>query len=170
VSVHRTANPYPADAALNLPASPHSFDMQQRCVQEAVRGSFDTAITTACGPVAAKRQARQPVRAAARDIAAFYTHTQATPPSTDTTLLMPSFDSRGIPMLPEALREQTRKKARATGRGRYRTRLVSRGKSTRKRTAAIATVYDAIATHHMRGRTRPTCNTAETQSMSQLHR
>jgi hypothetical protein len=140
-SAHRArgaANLYPADAALNLPAG--------HCVQEAVRGSFDAAIaaiTTVCGPVVAKRQARQLVRAAAADVAAFYTHAQTAPPSTEATLLVLSFDGKGIPMLPAALREETRKKAQDSGGGPYRTRLASGHKSARKRMAAIAAVYDA---------------------------
>jgi hypothetical protein len=67
-------NLYLVDAALNLPEHRHSHGLARRAATEAVRGSFDaalSAITRACGKVAGKRQVEQLTVQAAGDIDAF---------------------------------------------------------------------------------------------------
>jgi hypothetical protein len=136
-------NLYPADAALSLPASRHSHTLAQLAVQEAVRGSFETAhaaITSRCGPVIGKRQIEQAVVGAAADIAAFYA-ARIPMPCTASTLLVISADAKGIVMRPGALRPATAKAA--ARQGRMRTRLAAGEKPSRKRMATLAAVYDA---------------------------
>lgn len=138
------ANLYPADAQLNLPAGLHSHGLRKRVACEAARGSFDAAcaaVTSSCGKVLAKRQAVQLVRGTAVDIDAFY-QARVPEPCTAATLLVISVDGKGIVMRPEALRDETRKKAQAKGAGTYRTRLASGEKTGRKRMATVAAVYD----------------------------
>jgi hypothetical protein len=90
-------NPYPADAALSLPAPRHSHTLARLAVLEAARGSFEAAhaaITSRCGPVIGKRQAGQAVVDAARDITAFYASC-IPEPCTASTLLVISADAQG---------------------------------------------------------------------------
>jgi hypothetical protein len=112
-------------------------------VQEAVRGSFETAyaaITGRCGPVMGKRQIEQAVVAAAADIAAFYA-ARVPMPCTASTLLVISADSKGVVMRPGALRPATAKAA--ARQGRMRTRLTAGEKPNRKRMATLACLCDA---------------------------
>jgi hypothetical protein len=81
------------------------------------------------------------VRAAAVDVAAFYT--ARTPhPAPAGTLLVISVDQKGIVMRPGHLREATAKAA-ARARHTFRTRLSTGEKSCRKRMATLAVVHDA---------------------------
>ncbi|WP_281284042.1 ISKra4 family transposase [Nonomuraea deserti] len=140
-----TANLYPADARLNLPAGRHSHGLRKRAVVEAVRGSFDDAVTAirrCCGNVVAKRQVERLVITAARDVEAFY-EARVPLPCTAATLLVISCDGKGVPMRPEALRPATRRAAAVEGGNTYRTRLAGGEKSGRKRMATVAAVYDA---------------------------
>jgi len=139
-------NIYPADDALALPLTRHSLGLRRLAVIEAARGSYDDAhraVERRCGQVAGKRQLEELVRAAAVDVAAFYT--ARTPvPSTNEVLLVLSADAKGIVMRPDALRPDTAKAAagKKRGQGVFRTRLASGEKSCRKRMAALACVYD----------------------------
>lgn len=138
-------NLYPADAALNLPSGLHSLGLRKRAVLQAVRVSFDaatSAITGECGPVLAKRQTGQLVAAAAVDVAAFYARRPVLPED-DATLLVLSFDAKGVVMRPGALRDATRKKAEGKGGNCYHARLAPGEKRGRKRMATVAAVYDA---------------------------
>ncbi|MGW0828333.1 ISKra4 family transposase [Streptomyces sp. NPDC002845] len=141
------SNIYPADAALSLPKRRHSLGLRRLAVTEAVRGSYDTAKTAIerrCGAVAGKRQLEQLVRAAAVDVAAFYS-ARIPMPSTREELLVISADAKGIVMRPDSLRPHTAKAAagKKRGRGIFRTRLASGEKPCRKRMATVACVYDA---------------------------
>jgi hypothetical protein len=81
----------PADAALSLPAPRHSRILARLAVQEAARGSFETAhaaITGRCGPVTGKRQVEQAVVKAAADIAAFYAARIPVPCTASTVLVI----------------------------------------------------------------------------------
>lgn len=129
-------NIYPADDALALPLTRHSLGLRRLTVTEAARGSYDDAhraIERRCGRVAGKRQLEELVRAAAVDVAAFYT-ARIPVPSTSEVLLVLSADAKGIVMRPDALRPDTAKAAagRKRGRGVFRTRLASGEKSCRK--------------------------------------
>jgi hypothetical protein len=133
----------PADAALSLPGLRRSHALARLAALESARGSFDAAhaaITRRCGPVIGKRQVEEAVVSAAADIAAFYA-ARVPVPCTAATLLVMSADSKGIVMLPGALRPAT---ARAAAlRGRMRTRLAAGEKPNRKRMAILTCVYDA---------------------------
>ncbi|MDX3402562.1 hypothetical protein PV694_28905 [Streptomyces sp. ME01-18h] len=112
-------NLYPADAMLGLPHRRHSLGLRRLAVLEAARGSYDTAleaIDRSCGGrVVGKRQVEDLVRAAAVDVAAFYT--ARTPhPAPAGTLLVISVDQKGIVMRPGYLREAT---AKAAARARH---------------------------------------------------
>ena len=137
------ANWRPADAALSLPAGPHSHSLAKLAALEAARGSFGAAhaaIARRCGPVIGKRQLEQSVVHAAADIPAFYA-ARIPEPCTPPTLLVLSADCKGIVMRPGALRAATAKAAARLGK--MRTRLSAGEKPNRKRMAALVTVYDA---------------------------
>jgi hypothetical protein len=100
-------NLYPADAILGLLQGRHSLGLRRLAVLEAARGSYDTAleaIDRRCGGrVVGKRQMEDLVRAAAVDVAAFYT--ARTPhPAPAGTLLVISIGQKGIVMRPGHLR------------------------------------------------------------------
>lgn len=138
-------NLYPADAMLGLPHGRHSLGLRRLAVLEAARGSYDSAleaIDRSCGGrVVGKRQVEDLVRAAAVDVAAFYT--ARTPhPAPAGTLIVISVDQKGIVMRPGHLREATAKAA-ARARRTFRTRLSTGEKSCRKRMATLAVVHDA---------------------------
>ncbi|MCZ4510041.1 ISKra4 family transposase [Streptomyces sp. ActVer] len=135
----------PADAVLNLPRVRHSLGLRKLAVLEACRGSCDTAleaIDRRCGArLMGKWQAEELVRAAAVDIAAFYL-LRTPEPAAKQTLLVLSFDGKGIVMGPGHLREATQKAAERAKRT-FRTRLSAGEKSGRKRMATLAVVHDA---------------------------
>ncbi|RPE26662.1 hypothetical protein EDD90_10955 [Streptomyces sp. Ag109_O5-1] len=138
-------NVHPADATLNLPHARHSLGLRKLAVLEACRGSYDTAIEAIdrrCGArLVGKRQAEDLVRAAAVDIAAFYV-CRTPEPAAKQTLLVLSFDGKGIVMRPGHLREAPQKAAERAKRT-FRTRLSAGEKSGRKRMATLAVVHDA---------------------------
>ena len=137
------ANYRPADAALSLPAGRHSHSLAKLAAIEAARGSFGAAhdaVTRRCGPVIGKRQLEESVVQAAADIPAFYT-ARIPEPCTPGTLLILSADCKGVVMRPGAIRAATAKAAERLGK--MRTRLTAGEKPTRKRMAALVTVYDA---------------------------
>jgi hypothetical protein len=139
----RTGNWHPADAALSLPAGRHSHSLARLAAIEAVRGSYDDAhdaVTRRCGPVIGKRQAGEPVVHSAIDIPAFYAACIPQPSTPGTLLILPA-DCKGIVMRPGALRAATAKAAEKLGK--MRTRLAPGEKPSRKRMAALVTVYDA---------------------------
>ncbi|WP_438296153.1 ISKra4 family transposase [Streptomyces sp. HUAS TT7] len=138
-------NVCPADRELNLPRGRHSLGLQRLAVLEACRGSYDTAleaIDRRCGArLVSKRQAQELVRAAAVDIDAFYTCRTPVPAGHETLLVL-SFDGKGIVMRPGHLREATQRAAERATRT-FRTRLSAGEKSGRKRMATLAVVHDA---------------------------
>src|SRR5262249_12490867 len=119
------SNLYPADAALNLPVEMHSHGLRRAAVEQAVRGSFDTArdqINPVPGAGMGKRQVEALAVRAAVDVDAFYT-ARVPVPATDDTLLVLSADAKGVVMRTEALRQATAKAAAAKGANRFATRL-----------------------------------------------
>jgi hypothetical protein len=139
------ANAYPADRELHLPRGRHSLGLRKLAVLEACRGSYDVAlqaIDRRCGArLLGKRQAEELVKAAAVDIDDFYT-CRTPEPAGRRTLLVLSFDGKGIVMRPGHLREATAKAAERAKRT-FRTRLSTGEKSGRKRMATLAVVHDA---------------------------
>jgi hypothetical protein len=152
VAVHRIAyrgdyvhDLHLLDASLNLPEVKASHGLARRAVLEAVRGSFAAAteqLRTTCGVRIGSRQVQDLVVHAACDIEDFYAAASPVPAGPGTLLVL-TFDGKGIVMRPDALREATAKAAAAKGANTYKTRLASGEKNGRKRMAEIAAVYDA---------------------------
>jgi hypothetical protein len=139
-------NVHPADAQLSLPRGRHSAGIKRLAVREAVRGSFQqavTAITDRCGRVLGKRRAESLVVEAAADIDAFY-HQQIAGPCTADMPLVIQVDGKGVVMRPEALREATRRAALRKKQQGQQARLAPGEKPNRKRMATIACVQDAV--------------------------
>lgn len=138
----------PADMALSLPQEKHSHGLRKRAALEAVRGSFDdakAAIARCGGSAPGKRQIEELVERGARDVDDFYRHHRPEPADADTLLVL-TFDAKGIVMLPADLREATRRNAAkkdAAGGQKLASRLSSGEKRGRKRMAEVAAVYDA---------------------------
>jgi len=106
------------DQQLNLPKKLYSHPLRERVADEARTGAWDQAverIDRSTGGHVPKRQAEQETIEAARDFDAFYEQRQ--PAANDTlserAISCMSSDGKGITMLPEALREATRKEAEA---------------------------------------------------------
>jgi hypothetical protein len=105
---------FPLDAQLELPAELYSEPLQERVADEARVASFDHAVSevdkTTAGHVP-KRQAQQIVVNYTQDFDEF--NKQKEQPANDAlsehALLCGSSDSKGVRMLPQALREATRK-------------------------------------------------------------
>lgn len=133
------------DAELNLQDGKHSHGLAYRAANEAVRGSFAEAtarLRAECGIKIGPRQVQDLVIHAACDIEAY--HSAMVPvPADPETLLILTFDGKGIVMRAEALREATAKAAAKKGTNTYKTRLASGEKNGRKRMAELAAVYDA---------------------------
>jgi hypothetical protein len=138
----------PMDAVLNLAADRFTFGVRARVATEALRGSFDAAVSAVgqtTGAAVAKRQAEELVRATAVDFDAFYEETmQQETPCDPSDLLVLSFDGKGVVMRSEGLREGTRQAA-AKGAHKLATRLSKGEKKNRKRMATVAAVYDIPA-------------------------
>jgi uncharacterized protein UPF0236 len=136
-------NLYPADAALNLPDELYSHGLRRLAAIESTRDSYVgslEAIERACGQHVSKRQVEQLAERAAVDFEAFYEARRPVSSDPDDVLVL-SADGKGIVMRPEALREETKKKA-AKSRHKLRTRLSRGEKRNCKRMAEIGTVYD----------------------------
>jgi len=137
---------FPLDAELNLPPDRYSFGVRRRAAEEAIRGSFDEVVhvvETHSGAAVAKRQVEEIVRRAADDFDSFYlqrrlTWSEETGPSS--TLLVLTFDGKGVPMRHADLRPATQ--AAATERQhKLTTRLTKGEKRHVKRLAQVAAVY-----------------------------
>ncbi|WP_329536957.1 hypothetical protein OG568_51175 (plasmid) [Streptomyces sp. NBC_01450] len=122
---------HPADAELDLPVGRHSHELKKLAARKAARGSFEsaaTAIERVTGTHMGKRQVEHLVQRAAADVDDFYAHVRSTHAhgsgsgsGSEEMLLVLSADGKGIVMLPEGLREETR---RACEEGRIRGRAV----------------------------------------------
>jgi len=132
----------PLDAALGLPNEKYSHELRRIVAEEAAKSSFDEVvelISKRTGGSVPKRQVEELTARAAQDFDAFYAERLCEPESS-ADLLVLSFDSKGIAMRHEHLREATRKAA-ATEPRHLQTRLTKGEKPNRKRMAQVATVY-----------------------------
>jgi hypothetical protein len=140
---------HPLDAELNLPAERYSHELRRRCAVEASKGSFDEAVESVSehsGTQVPKRQAEELVVRAATDFESYYEQQSgAGAVSPEGSLLVLSFDGKGVAMLPKDLREPTRKAAE-TRRHKLGKRLSKGEKRHAKRMATVAAVY-AVAPH-----------------------
>ena len=120
--------------------------MRQRIVHDVIERSYDGAVERhrkTCTGVIGKRQAMQLAKSAAGDFVEFYQHRTVKDEQTDNLLIL-SFDGKGLLMLPDGLRECTRKKAEKS-KNNLEARLSTGEKKDRKRMAQVATVYRAYA-------------------------
>ena len=137
---------FPLDAELNLPPERYSFGVRRRAAEEAIKGSFDEVVhvvETHSGAAVAKRQVEEMVRRAAEDFASFYLQRRLTWPDEtgpSSTLLVLTFDGKGVPMRREDLRPATQAAAQDR-QPKLRTRLTKGEKRHRKRLAQVAAVY-----------------------------
>ena len=135
---------HPLDAELNLTDKRYSLELCRRVAEEAAKNSFDETfesigkITDGHVP---KRQIEELVRLAAQDFDVFYEMRQAQPDVEQTgPILAMSVDGKGVVMLMQDLREQTRKAAKVR-KHKMGARLSKGEKKNAKRMATVATVY-----------------------------
>src|SRR6266568_2357492 len=129
-----------------LPAQGYSHRLQKRVAVKAVKESFEGVvnnIATETGVRIGKRQVEQIVSAAAQDFDAFYARPcpeEIQRQAAAKPMQVLTFDGKGVVMRPEALRQETRKRAEANGptapRGFHR-----QDQSNRKRMATVAGIY-----------------------------
>ena len=140
-------NVHPLDEVLDLPDGLYSAGLARLSAREAVRGSFTEAadaVEYVTGVRIGTRQLIELTRAAALDVAGYYTARQA-PAADPGDALVITADGKGIPVRPEALRAGTAKlaakaKAKATSPG--ATSGNAGGKGNSKRMAELVCVYD----------------------------
>lgn len=134
---------HPLDAELNLPAERYSHELRRRCAVEASKGSFDEAVESLgrqSGTKVPKRQLEELVARSAVDFDAFYEQRSLKAEAAAGSLMVMSFDGKGVVMHQEDLREATRKAAEK--RKHKLTKRLSKGeKRNAKRMATVATVY-----------------------------
>jgi hypothetical protein len=140
----------PQDASLNLSADGYSLGVRRRVAEEAAAGSFDHTrdrLAATTGAPVQKKQLEELVGRAALDFTDFYTENEVGA-ETASDLLVLTFDSAGIIVVPRDLRLDTRRKAaQVAAERRWPPRRVPSGmKRSRKRMAQVAAVY-AVAPH-----------------------
>jgi len=135
---------HPLDGELNLPRELYSHELRRRAAEEVAKGSYDAAVETlarSTGSTVHKRQVEELAVRAAQDFDAFYKQksVQAEAESTGSLLVM-SFDGKGVVMRREDLRPATRKAAQKRQQ-RLSKRLSKGEKRNAKRMAEVAAVY-----------------------------
>lgn len=136
---------HPLDAELNLPDERYSLELRRRVAEEAAKSSFDETLESigkTTGGHVPKRQIEELVKRAAQDFDAFYEMRQRQPAVGEQTgsVMVMSVDGKGVVMLTQDLREQTRKAAVAR-KHKMGTRLSRGEKKNAKRMATVAAVY-----------------------------
>ncbi len=141
---------HPLDASLNLPAERYSLEVRRRVAEAAASRSFDEALfelSRHTGAQVPKRQAEQLAVRAAEDFDAFYEARRAAAgkPSPEESVVVLTFDGKGVVLHREDLREATRKAAERRRRQREQrspfNRLKPGEKKHSKRMATVAAVY-----------------------------
>ena len=141
---------HPLDASLNLPAELYSLEVRRRVAEAAASRSFDEALfelSRHTGAEVPKRQAEQLVARAAEDFDAFYEDRRAAAgePVADESVVVLTFDGKGVVLHREDLREATRKAAERRRQQREPLSVFNRlqpgEKKHAKRMATVAAVY-----------------------------
>ena len=141
---------HPLDAALNLPPERYSLEVRRRVAVAASSRSFDEALfdlSSTTGADVPKRQAEQLAARAAEDFDAFYEARRAAAgePPPEGSVVVLTFDGKGVVLHREDLREATRKAAERRRRQRGQLspfkRLKPGEKKHAKRMATVAAVY-----------------------------
>lgn len=134
---------HPLDAELNLPPERYSHELRRRTAEEAAKGSFDDAVASLIqqsGTKVPKRQLEELVARAAVDFDDFYDQRSLGAEAVQDSMMILSFDGKGVVMRRQDLREATRKAAQS--RQRKLTKRLSKGeKRNAKRMATVAAVY-----------------------------
>jgi hypothetical protein len=139
------SNVHPLDEVLDLPDGLYSAGLARLSAREAVRGSFTEAadaVEYVTGVRIGTRQLIGLTRAAAQDVAGYYTARQV-PAADPGDALVITADGKGVPVRPDALRPGTAKlaaKAKQTPPG--ATSGNAGGKGNSKRMAELVCVYD----------------------------
>lgn len=144
------ATTFPLDRALRLPAEVYSHGLRRSVSEEVVAQSVERAVErvdATTGGHVPKRQAEQLMVRAATDFGDFYAARERQEPANDQDaagLLMLSSDSKGVNMLPGALREATRKEAERAERCADHGDPTSTRKDRRhaKRMANVTAIWD----------------------------
>ena len=141
---------HPLDAALNLPPERYSLEVRRRVAAAAASRSYDeTLFELSCstGAEVPKRQAEQLVVRAAEDFDAFYEARRAEDgqPPPEGSVVVLTFDGKGVVLQREDLRAATRKAAEKRRQqkeqlSRFK-RLKPGEKKHSKRMATVAAVY-----------------------------
>lgn len=132
----------PLDGVLNLPPDHYSHGVRRMIAKEVSRASYDEVselIQDYSSATIAKRQIERLALAAARDFDSFYELRRCEREVTS-DLLVITTDGKGIVMLHEHLREETRRRAESKTH-KLETRLSKGEKKDCKRMAQVATVY-----------------------------
>ena len=141
---------HPLDASLNLPVERYSLEVRRRVAEAAASRSFDEALfdlSRSTGAEVPKRQAEQLAARAAVDFDAFYEARRAAggEPVPEESVVVLTFDGKGVVLHREDLREATRKEAERRRRQREQlspfNRLKPGQKKHSKRMATVAAVY-----------------------------
>ena len=134
---------FPIDEQLNLASDQFSDGLRLRIASESIKGSFDDVVETLAqttGRKVAKRQCLNIVQDVAQDFEAFYEQKRFQEPENTDSLLVLSFDGKGIVLRHEGLRECTQKAALKSTQ-KLNSRLSAGEKKNRKRMAQVASVY-----------------------------
>jgi hypothetical protein len=138
-------NVHPLDEVLDLPGGLYSTGLARLSAREAVRGSFveaGDAVEYVTGVRIGTRQLIELTRAAAQDVAGYYTARQV-PAAGPGDALVITADGKGVPVRPEALRAGTAKlAAKAKQTPPCATSGNAGGKGNSKRMAELVCVYD----------------------------
>ena len=141
---------HPLDASLNLPAERYSLEVRRRVAEAAASQSFDEALldlSRSTGAEVPKRQAERLAARAAEDFDAFYEARRAAAgePVSEESVVVLTFDGKGVVLHREDLREATRRAAERRRRQREQRfpfpRLQPGERKHAKRMATVAAVY-----------------------------
>ena len=141
---------HPLDASLNLPPERYSLEVRRRVAEAASSRSFDEALfelSRHTGAQVPKRQAEQLAVRAAEDFDAFYEARRAAAgePASEESVVVLTFDGKGVVLHRDDLRAATRRAAERRRRQREQLsgfqRLQPGEKKHAKRMATVAAVY-----------------------------
>jgi hypothetical protein len=136
---------HPLDGALNLPVEKYSHEVRRRVAIEAAKNAFNEGVQTLesyTGAHVPKRQFEELAARAAQDFEHFYEARQASARAAPDTggILVLTVDGKGVVMLPEDLREATRRAAAKREKA-FTARLAQGRRLHAKRMASVAAVY-----------------------------
>ena len=145
-SQRQASSLFPMDADLSLHKDRYTDGVRKRMVRDVIDRPYDRAVghlRETCPGIVGKRQAMKLTEETASDFVDFYQNRTLSNEQTDGLLVL-QFDGKGIVMLPEGLRECTRKSAEKSKK-KLQTRLSPGEKKDRKRMAKVAAVYTVQA-------------------------